>query len=61
MVFSPFIRSGKISFSVCRWHSSLSMDALEARARRMLWSEEFGPIVVYLSFFPDLVEGMWWI
>jgi hypothetical protein len=34
---------------------------LGAGARWMLWSEDIGPEVVDLSFFPDFVVGMRWI
>jgi hypothetical protein len=60
MVFSLFIRSGEICFSTCPWRLSFSVAALGAGARWVLWSEDVGPEVVDLSFFPYFMGGMWW-
>jgi hypothetical protein len=60
VVFSPFIRSGEICFSTCRWHLSFSAATLGTGVRWVLWSEDVGPEVVDLSLFPDFIGGMRW-
>ena len=57
LVFSPFLRSGEISFSVCRWRSWLFATTLTAGARWFSWSEDAGPEVVDLPFLSNFVDG----
>jgi hypothetical protein len=60
MVFSPFLRSSEICFSMCRWRLSFSAVALGAGARWVLWSEDVGTEVVDLSLFPNIIGEMRW-
>jgi hypothetical protein len=57
LVFLPFFRSGKINFSVCRWHSLLSTTILAARVRWLFYNEDVCPEVVDMPFLSDFVDG----
>jgi hypothetical protein len=60
VVFSPFLRSREICFSMCRCRLSFSAAVLGTGARWVLWCEDVGTEVVDLSLFPNIIGEMRW-